>query len=624
MREGYLYRRAGPYNKSYKGFVVCMFNWADNVNGCTGKWENMPLMFNGEFGRLSIGHSLNPEKHSQWLKKKMGEKYAKALIQGLGGNNEILTKEESLEAIRWLAKNDPNLTSAQILAQVKSAFPNAHLPERKHIHSIVGGQRFEQIKAGAGLRIVDISGIKTLRKTDFGREVKFSLIDGKPKYFLHFYSDFQEQVAKEALDDPYLHLFVDGTFKWWPKVFSQLLNVCVLHRKKKLYIPICHILMQTQRYEGYVHALNWIKDTFKLNPRFLTVDFEIAAIRAVREIFPSTSLVPWFFHFVKCLWMNAQKWGLRKKKLVIETKQLIFSLKSLAFRPPKRIYKRFEYLKSIYDSKGPNFKSFLEYFETTWMDGTFQIKDWNYHDKLSEFEDLAITNNGLESFHQIIKSQLRRITPSFKGFLEVLSRAETLKKADYDEDRVNGDPQYNRCWPITKILKELYVKQASNSEKESNDNDVESTSTLYDNSISDLCKLKESDPGEYQAQIKWLEREVNFLFEEFDDDHQILQQDSKLLKRHKTIMELQSSKAPSINSSSKLFWEEYIQNSSSSILKRLEPLKRKETEAKCKKEKHIFFEDMDEELEQIMDGELKFQSYVGLDPDKKLKKIKLD
>ena len=55
---------------------------------------------------------------------------------------------------------------------------------------------------------------------------------------------------------------------------------------------------------------------------------------------------------------------------------------------------------------------FLEYFEVTWMDGRFQIKDWNYHSKISEFEDLAITNNGLESFHQMIKSQLKRITPS--------------------------------------------------------------------------------------------------------------------------------------------------------------------------------------------------------------------
>ena len=49
------------------------------------------------------------------------------------------------------------------------------------------------------------------------------------------------------------------------------------------------------------------------------------------------------------------------------------------------------------------------------MDGIYKIEDWNYYDKISQFEDLAVTNNGLESFHQMIKSQLRRIKPNFAG-----------------------------------------------------------------------------------------------------------------------------------------------------------------------------------------------------------------
>ena len=349
------------------------------------------------------------------------------------------------------------MTTAQIIAQIKAMFPNATLPWRKRINDIITAQRWQSIRAEHGLKTIDVTAIQTLRKTPFGREMGFCLVDGKPKYYLYLYSDFQKQVAEEVLSDPNLHLFIDGTFKWWPQMFSQLLNVWVFHRGKRLYMPICHVLMQTQKYEGYLYALKRIREIFKLNPRFVTVDFEISEISAVKEVFPSAALVPWFFHFVKWLWLNAQKCGLRKKKIVADTKQLIFSLKALAFRPTEKVYKRFQKLKEEYSLKGIIFKSFLEYFETVWMDGTFQIKDWNYHDKLSEFDDLAITNNGLESFHQIIKSQLRRITPSFSGFLEVISRAETLKKADYDEDRVKGDSQYNRWWPVTKIFQELYV-----------------------------------------------------------------------------------------------------------------------------------------------------------------------
>ena len=157
--------------------------------------------------------------------------------------------------------------------------------------------------------------------------------------------------------------------------------------------------------------------------------------------------------------MNAGMCGLRKKLYLKETKQLIFSLKALAFRPPSKVFKRFEILKTKYSTKNNSFIRFFEYFEHTWMDGVFKIKDWNYFEKINKFEELAITNNGLESFHQMIKSQLRRITPSFTGFIEVLGRVETLKKWDYDEDRESGDPQYNRWWPATKIMKELYWRE---------------------------------------------------------------------------------------------------------------------------------------------------------------------
>ena len=107
------------------------------------------------------------------------------------------------------------------------------------------------------------------------------------------------------------------------------------------------------------------------------------------------------------------------------------------------------------------------------MDGVFKIKDWNYFEKINKFDELAITNNGLESFHQMIKSQLRRITPSFTGFIEVLGRVETLKKWDYDEGRENGDPQYNRCWPATKIMKELYCKEITDRQKSISDTKFE-------------------------------------------------------------------------------------------------------------------------------------------------------
>ena len=98
----------------------------------------------------------------------------------------------------------------------------------------------------------------------------------------------------------------------------------------------------------------------------------------------------------------------------------MFSLKGLAFRPPASVYRRFENIKSRFLQHHQGLKGFLEYFESTWIDGMFKIKDWNYYDKIQQFEDLAVTNNGLESFHQIIKCQLRRIHPSLSGLIDIL------------------------------------------------------------------------------------------------------------------------------------------------------------------------------------------------------------
>ena len=162
------------------------------------------------------------------------------------------------------------------------------------------------------------------------------------------------------------------------------------------------------------------------------------------------------------------------------TKQLIFSIKGLAFRRPETVYKKFEQIKNAYIKKSTVFTQFLEYFESTWMDGIFQIKDWNYFDKLSEFEDLALTNNGLESFHQMIKSQLKRVNPSYTGFVNVLCKVETMKKADYENNKIKGDPQYNRCWPATTILKEIYFNSLKN-EKSSPEDQVKEE--IIDDSI---------------------------------------------------------------------------------------------------------------------------------------------
>jgi hypothetical protein len=458
IREGYEYIvRHGPKHTVTKGHLLNVYDWT--MKHWKGRWETQPLMFNGEYGRLLISHNLPLEDHDN-NDDRIIAKYVETLLHNYQPSEETLIRSEVRKLIKALGANDPNLTATEVLLMIKKAFPKAHLLNKQQADGILASVRIG--KGGKGdLGHIEPRDFVTMRKTVFSRGTSFSMINGNLKYFAYFISDFQEQIAKEVADDQNLHIFLDGTFKCCPRRWNQLLNIWVLHRGKNLYIPVGHVLMQSSKLKAYINVLGYVNHILNLNPKYITVDFEKSLINSWKEVYPNSQLVPWFFHFVKCLWMNASKWGLRKRNSLSQTKELIFSLKALAFRLPETVFKHFERIKNKYFRASQAFATYLEYFEATWMDGEYKINDWNYHDKLSQFEELSLTNNGLESFHQMIHSQLKRNTPSFKGFIAVLGKVEAMKKLHYDSDKIKGDPQYNRLWPIATIFRELYVNKPS-------------------------------------------------------------------------------------------------------------------------------------------------------------------
>ena len=391
---------------------------------------------------------------------------------------------------------------------IKRTFPNTKLPKPWMLRSIIQGSKKIYDFSGP-MGYLNMNEMKTLRNTPFGRGMSLSLVDGVSKHYLFFFSDWQKEVVDQTKTQANIHLFIDGTFKWWPKIWSQLLNFSVYHREKKLYIPVGHALMQTKKREGYEIWIRWFKEKLGLKADYITTDFEPALMGASIDIFPNAKLVPWFFHFTKALWMEASRCGMKKRSLLPESKVLLFKLKKLAFIPKEKVIQSFMKIKDEYRHRHSYFIRFLEYFESTWIDGLYKISDWNYFDKLSEFEDLALTNNGLESFHQWIKTQLSRTQPNLPGFVETLKRVETLKKNDFDSDRIWGDPQYNRWWPATKIMRELYSKIDANSGEEIPEKKRDAK---------DWSKEDEEEKYiEENEESNHLWNEIEYLFNEFDD-----------------------------------------------------------------------------------------------------------
>ena len=91
-----------------------------------------------------------------------------------------------------------------------------------------------------------------------------------------------------------------------------------------------------------------------------------------------------------------------------------------------------------------------------------------------------------------------------------------------------------------------------------------------------------------------------FFFEEFDNNNKSLQQDSKVIKRQKIKFEAKRWKNELFSSSVKSFWDEYLEDDPSLILKWIEPLKQQSKDESLNS--NLFFEDIDEDLELIMKG----------------------
>ena len=98
----------------------------------------------------------------------------------------------------------------------------------------------------------------------------------------------------------------------------------------------------------------------------------------------------------------------------------------------------------------------LDWFHETWISGkVFKLSHWNYHEKIDKVPELVISNNGLEGWHQMVKSQLDRIEPSFPAFLDVLRICEAVKKWEWDGKASEG---LQKLWPSSGIMREAYHK----------------------------------------------------------------------------------------------------------------------------------------------------------------------
>ena len=145
-------------------------------------------------------------------------------------------------------------------------------------------------------------------------------------------------------------------------------------------------------------------NSISLNPKFITIDFEQAAILAVKLIFPNVIIKGCNFHFNKCMYTKLQDLGfqsafINKKssdRNVINIRNLYKkNVCAFAFMSPREIGKLWVMIMDEYQAI-ENIEGFYDYVTNTWIDddALFDSVLWNYYD----FKSLR-TNNYVEGWH---------------------------------------------------------------------------------------------------------------------------------------------------------------------------------------------------------------------------------
>ena len=172
-----------------------------------------------------------------------------------------------------------------------------------------------------------------------------------------------------------------------------------------------------------------------LDPHEVNIDFEIAAIEALKSSFPNANIKGCFFHFAQANWRKIQSVGLAKEyQQDTEVRNILKSFVALALIPEEDIYIGFQKLKET-TAKMHNEKitEFVSYFEATWLreknlrgrrtGASLLPQIWCQFENAKEMRQK--TNNAVEGWHRAIKGSLGYVHPTIFKFIDFLRREQS-------------------------------------------------------------------------------------------------------------------------------------------------------------------------------------------------------
>jgi len=250
----------------------------------------------------------------------------------------------------------------------------------------------------------------------------------------------RSQMMTWKLHEP-IQVFIDGYHKV-PKPFVQLVTLMGFFPNLKKAIPVISCLITKKTKDAYQRMFfrmdaimreEFQEDNKFLNPKVVTIDFELALIGAVESYWPEAQVQGCFVHFIRAQITNLRKLGFSKNENKKRNYQLITLISLLAFIDSSKIKNLFYSIKIL--SYFEDYESYFTYFENTWLNGNFPIGMWNSFNKLlkkTEYcEKLKHSNNTIESFHSLLNFILQKSAhPTMMEFAEAMKDIEAISKTN--------------------------------------------------------------------------------------------------------------------------------------------------------------------------------------------------
>jgi len=119
-----------------------------------------------------------------------------------------------------------------------------------------------------------------------------------------------------------IQVFIDGSHKV-PKPFVQLVTIIAFFPNLKKAVPILSCLVNKKTKDAYKRMFcradaimreEFEQDSKIMNPKVVTIDFELVLIGAVEAYWPEAQIQGCFVHFLRAQITNLKKLGFMKNE----------------------------------------------------------------------------------------------------------------------------------------------------------------------------------------------------------------------------------------------------------------------------------------------------------------------